>query len=123
MTAVVQVGNAPTLPERLRDAAWIAFVALIFGIPMIGLTTIDAGGKLVVQTRWALLGYFIVGPWKDFFPYLLVVAASSFVYVAVADLLPQLQRRLAWRETLSQLVWLAVALAVVVLARGLLHDH
>ncbi len=70
-----------------------------------------------------VLGYFIVGPWKDFFPYLLVVAASSFVYVAVADLLPQLQRRLAWRETLSQLVWLAVGLAVVVLARGLLHDH
>jgi branched-chain amino acid transport system permease protein len=63
MTAIVQsvqVGNAPTLPERLRDAAWIAFVALILGIPMIGLTTVDAGGKLVVQTRWVLLGYFIV---------------------------------------------------------------
>jgi branched-chain amino acid transport system permease protein len=63
MTAIVQsvhLGHAPTFQERLRDAAWIAFVALILGIPMIGLTTVDAGGKLVVQTRWALLGYFIV---------------------------------------------------------------
>ncbi|MEW6512605.1 MAG: high-affinity branched-chain amino acid ABC transporter permease LivM [Pseudomonadota bacterium] len=59
MTAVVHLGHSTTLPERLKDAAWIAFVALILGIPMIGLTTVDAGGKLVVQTRWALLGYFI----------------------------------------------------------------
>jgi zinc and cadmium transporter len=70
-----------------------------------------------------VVGYFVVGPWKDYFPYLLVVAASSFIYVAVADLLPQLQRRLSWRETLSQIVWLAVGLGVVVLARGLLHGH
>lgn len=70
-----------------------------------------------------VVGYFVVGPWQALFPYLLVVAASSFVYVAVADLLPQLQRRLSWRETASQLLWLAVGLAVVLLARGLLHDH
>jgi zinc and cadmium transporter len=37
-----------------------------------------------------VLGYFVVGPWEDLFPYLLVVAASSFIYVAVADLIPQL---------------------------------
>jgi hypothetical protein len=41
-----------------------------------------------------VLGYFVVGPWQALFPYLLVVAASSFIYVAVADLMPQLQRRL-----------------------------
>ncbi len=46
-----------------------------------------------------VLGYFVVGPWQALFPYLLVVASSSFVYVAVADLLPQLQRRLPLRET------------------------
>ena len=33
------------------------------------------------------------------FPYLLVVAASSFIYVAVADLIPQLQHRLTLKET------------------------
>src|SRR5688572_19406326 len=43
-----------------------------------------------------VLGYFIVGPWEALFPFLLVVAASSFIYVAVADLIPQLQRPLPW---------------------------
>jgi zinc and cadmium transporter len=54
-----------------------------------------------------VLGYFIVGPWEALFPYLLVVASSSFIYVAVADLLPQLQRRLPLRETLVQITWIA----------------
>ncbi|WP_395699208.1 ZIP family metal transporter [Aquabacterium sp.] len=70
-----------------------------------------------------VLGYFIVGPWEALFPYLLVAASSSFVYVAVADLLPQLQRRLPWRSTMAQLAWIGAGLAVVVLARSLLHEH
>ena len=73
-----------------------------------------------------VLGYYVVGPWESLFPYLLVVASSSFIYVAVADLLPQLQQRLSWRETLSQVVWLGGGLALVLLARGLLetsHAH
>lgn len=70
-----------------------------------------------------VLGYFLVGPWRDALPYMLVVAASSFIYVAVADLLPQLQQRLSWRETLAQVAWLAAGLALVLAATGLVHDH
>ncbi len=68
-----------------------------------------------------VLGYFLVGPWQEALPYMLVVAASSFIYVAVADLLPQLQQRLAWRETLSQVAWLAAGLGLVLAATGLVH--
>lgn len=70
-----------------------------------------------------LVGYFAVGGLKQVFPYLLVVAASSFIYVAVADLLPQMQRRLAFRETLHQVLWLAAGLALVLLAGEMLHAH
>ena len=70
-----------------------------------------------------VVGYFVVGPWEDLFPYLLVAASSSFIYVAVADLLPQMQRRLPWRQTVSQLGWLAAGLAVVMSALQLLHSH
>ena len=49
----------------------------------------------------------------------LVVAASSFVYIAVADLMPQLQRRLRLRETLAQLGWIGAGLASVVVIGGL----
>ena len=70
-----------------------------------------------------VLGYFVVGPFEALLPYLLVVASSSFIYVAVADLLPQLQQRLAWRETLNQVFWLGAGLGIVLLARALLHGH
>jgi zinc and cadmium transporter len=69
-----------------------------------------------------VLGYFIVGPWEDLFPYLLVVAASSFIYVAVADLLPQLQRRLPVRDTLAQIAWISTGLGLAVVMQ-LLHQH
>ncbi len=69
-----------------------------------------------------VLGYFVVGPWQDLFPYLLVVAASSFVYIAVADLLPQLQRPLPWRDTLAQVAWIAGGLGLVT-AVGAVHAH
>ena len=70
-----------------------------------------------------VLGYFIVGPWEALFPYLLVVGSSSFIYVAVADLIPQLQRRLALRETLSQIAWIGAGLGVVLLSAGARHSH
>jgi zinc and cadmium transporter len=70
-----------------------------------------------------IIGYFIVGPWKELFPYLLVIASSSFVYVAVADLIPQLQHRLSWRDTAAQLAWLGGGLAIIVLATSSLHHH
>jgi len=68
-----------------------------------------------------VVGYLVVGPWESLFPYLLVVASSSFIYVAVADLLPQLQRRLPARETLAQIAWIVAGLAVVLVARQFLH--
>ena len=68
-----------------------------------------------------VLGYFIVGPWEALFPYLLVAASSSFVYVAVADLLPQLQRRLPLRSTLAQLSWIAAGLLLVSLVKSFQH--
>jgi zinc and cadmium transporter len=57
------------------------------------------------------------------FPYLLVVASSSFIYVAVADLLPQLQQRLSLLHTLRQVAWLAAGLLIVTGATQLLHAH
>ena len=70
-----------------------------------------------------VLGYFVVGSWQQLFPYLLVVASSSFIYVAVADLIPQLQHRLSWRDTALQLFWLGAGLLLIVLATTALHDH
>jgi zinc and cadmium transporter len=69
-----------------------------------------------------LLGYFLIGPWKEYLPYMMVVAASSFVYVAVADLIPQLQKRLNVRDTALQIFWLAVGLCMISLIVHSIHD-
>ena len=69
------------------------------------------------------MGYFVVGPWESLFPYLLVIASSSFVYVAVADLIPQLQHRLSLKDTTAQLMWLAGGLGLVLLATSTLRHH
>ena len=68
-----------------------------------------------------VVGYFVVGPWQSYFPYLLVIASSSFIYVAVADLIPQLQHRLTLRETAAQLFWLGAGLGIVLLATSQLR--
>ncbi|MFZ5510492.1 MAG: high-affinity branched-chain amino acid ABC transporter permease LivM, partial [Pseudomonadota bacterium] len=74
MAHIVVAQPAPA--ERLKDAAWIAFVALILGIPMIGLTTADSGGALAVHTRWPLLAAMVAA-----------VFAGRLVLRYVADLL------------------------------------
>ncbi|MEK8030308.1 ZIP family metal transporter [Ideonella sp. DXS29W] len=68
-----------------------------------------------------VLGYFVVGAWQELFPYLLVVASSSFIYVAVADLIPQMQRHLPWREMLAQIAWIGAGLLLVSSATHLMH--
>lgn len=70
-----------------------------------------------------VVGYFVVGPWQALFPYLLVVAASSFIYVAVADLIPQLQQKMPARDTVAQLAWLAGGIALIVVMAQVLHAH
>jgi zinc and cadmium transporter len=68
-----------------------------------------------------MAGYWLVDLLHDYLPYFLVVASSSFVYVALADLIPQLQKRLTLSETIAQVSWLAVGIGMVTLLSGLAH--
>ena len=68
-----------------------------------------------------VVGFYLVDQLKAYPPYFLVVAASSFLYVALADLIPQLQKKLSARETLAQLFWLAMGLTLVMVAAALAH--
>ena len=70
-----------------------------------------------------LVGYWLVDQLHGYLPYFLVVASSSFVYVALADLIPQLQKRLSARETTAQITWLLIGIALVAMASSLTPDH
>lgn len=68
-----------------------------------------------------VLGYFLVGQLEDKLPYFLAIASSSFIYVALADLIPQLQKRLGARDTAAQIAWLLAGIALVTAVSGLAH--
>ena len=70
-----------------------------------------------------LLGYWLVDQLHDYLPYFLVVASSSFAYVALADLIPQLQKQLSARQTAAQIIWLFTGMGLVTLVSGLAHGH
>ena len=74
-----------------------------------------------VTALGGVLGYYLLTQLADFLPYFLVAASSSFVYVALADLIPQLQKRLGLRETVAQVLWLGAGIALVTLVSGLGH--
>ena len=70
-----------------------------------------------------VVGYFLVAQLEAYLPYFLAVASSSFLYVALADLIPQLQKQLTARETAAQILWLGVGMGMVTLVSGLAHSH
>ena len=76
-----------------------------------------------VTALGGLLGYWLVDQLHDYLPYFLVVASSSFAYVALADLIPQLQKQLSARQTVAQIIWLFTGMGLVTLVSGLAHGH
>lgn len=76
-----------------------------------------------VTALGGLVGFFLVEQLEDLLPYFLTVASSSFIYVALADLIPQLQKRLTARQTLAQVFWLGLGIVLVTWASGLAHGH
>ena len=70
-----------------------------------------------------LIGYALVDQLYGFLPFFLVIASSSFVYVALADLIPQLQKRLSAKETAAQIAWLAIGIGLVTLVGRLAHSQ
>ncbi len=76
-----------------------------------------------VTALGGLVGYTLVREIEDFLPFFLVLASSSFAYVALADLIPQLQKKLGLGSTVAQVLWLLSGVALVTVVSGLAHSH
>jgi zinc and cadmium transporter len=70
-----------------------------------------------------LVGYYALANTDHLIPYVLVLASSGFVYIAVSDLMPQMQRRASIRESATQALLIAVGVGIVLLLTGNLHAH
>jgi zinc and cadmium transporter len=60
-----------------------------------------------------LLGYFTLDRASGLIPYVLVFAASGFIYIAVSDLMPQMQRRATVRESVPQVLLIGMGVLIV----------
>jgi zinc and cadmium transporter len=107
---------AHEVPHHMGD-----LIVLRMGSPnkRIALVKVSMAGS--VTALGGFLGYWLVEQLQDYLPYFLVVASSSFIYVALADLIPQLQKRLALRQTAAQIAWLLAGIFLVTVVSGLAH--
>jgi zinc and cadmium transporter len=68
-----------------------------------------------------ILGYLMLARGMQWIPYVLVLASSGFIYIAVSDLMPQMQRRATLRETIPQVLLIALGVGVVLFLTRLAH--
>lgn len=66
-------------------------------------------------------GYFALDAMRDVIPFVVVLAASSFIYIAVADLIPWMQRRTDVRSGLLQVALVATGVLLIFFTHSLLH--
>ena len=109
---------AHEVPHHIGDLVVLRHAS---GNRRVALVKVSLAGA--VTALGGIAGYFLVGQLQDRLPYFLVLASSSFVYVALADLIPQLQKRLTARETIAQIAWLVAGMVLVTVVSGLAHSH
>lgn len=109
---------AHEVPHHMGD---LVVLRQTSGTQRAALVKVSLAGTVTVAG--GLVGYVLVSQLQDWLPYFLVAASSSFVYVALADLIPQLQKKLGLRETVAQVSWLLAGIALVTLVSGLAHRH
>jgi zinc and cadmium transporter len=68
-----------------------------------------------------VVAYFALGTATDLLPYALAFAASSFIYVSVADLIPGLHRRVDFKAGVEQLVFIGLGVALVYFTHQGMH--
>lgn len=69
----------------------------------------------------AVVAYYLLEQALGALPYALAVAAASFLYIAVADLIPGLHRRVDARGSFQQVALIALGIALIAITHGLAH--
>ncbi|HEX6927607.1 MAG TPA: ZIP family metal transporter [Gammaproteobacteria bacterium] len=108
---------AHEIPQEVGDVA----VLLQSGMSRAKALTYNITASLTAVVG-GVAAYFSLETAEQARPYVLAVAAGSFVYVAVADLIPGLHRRVDARSGVEQIIMIVMGLAMILLSHSLLHD-
>jgi zinc and cadmium transporter len=115
VTAIAVIAHE--IPQEVGDFAILLHSGMsrgrALGLNLLTSLTSVAGG---------VIAYFALAEAMGALPYVLAVAAACFLYVAVADLIPGLHRRVDPRASLYQILLIALGVATIILA-GHNHGH
>ena len=95
----------------LLDSGYSRGKALFYNI-LTSLTTVLGG----------VLAYFSLEDLHDSLPYFLALAASSFIYIAVADLIPSLHKKTDMKTSLQQIALIAAGVFLICLLHDIAHS-
>ena len=95
----------------LLDSGYSRGKALFYNI-LASLTTVLGG----------VLAYFSLEDLHDSLPYFLALAASSFIYIAVADLIPSLHTKTDMKTSLQQIALIAAGVLLICSLHGIAHN-
>lgn len=70
-----------------------------------------------------LLAYFGLAMVQDALPYFLALAASSFIYVAVADLIPSLHKKTRGMDTVKQIILISCGIALIFVVQAAVERY
>jgi len=68
-----------------------------------------------------VLAYFSLGDLHHILPYFLTLAASSFIYIAVADLIPSLHQKTDIKTSLEQIGFILAGVGLILLMQTIAH--
>ena len=99
---------AHEIPQEVGDLA----ILLHGGFSRARALTLNLVSSLT-SVLGGVIAYFALGTALELLPYALAFAAASFIYVAVADLIPGLHRRVDLRASLGQVLFIALGVGLV----------
>jgi zinc and cadmium transporter len=107
---------AHEIPQELGDFALLLHSGFSRGKAMLfnmisGLSTVLGG----------IVAYYSLSVSQQLVPYVLALAASSFIYIAVADLIPGLHKRVEAKATLQQMILILSGIAIIYTSHTFLH--
>jgi zinc and cadmium transporter len=108
---------AHEIPQEVGDFAILLHSgyskskALFYNI-LASLTTVLGG----------ILAYYSLEDLHNSLPYFLALAASSFIYIAVADLIPSLHKKTDLKSSLQQIALIAAGVVLISVLQNISHD-
>lgn len=107
---------AHEIPQEVGDLA----ILLHGGMSRLRALTLNLLTSLT-SVVGGVAAYFALGPVQQVLPYAISLAAASFLYIAVADLIPGLHRRVDAGSGVRQFVFIVLGVAVIYVSHSMAH--